>query len=55
MTSHPQRTAFQWSDPLLLEQQLSDDERQVRDAARAYSQQRLGPRVLEPRRSFTAR
>jgi glutaryl-CoA dehydrogenase len=38
---------FQWDDPLLLDQQLSDDERAVRDAARDYCQGRLAPRVLE--------
>jgi glutaryl-CoA dehydrogenase len=38
---------FVWDDPLLLEQQLSSDERAVRDAARDYSQGRLAPRVLE--------
>ncbi len=42
--SHPH---FHWPDPLLLEQQLTADERMVRDAAAAYSQQRLQPRVLE--------
>ena len=31
------RASFHWDDPLLLEQQLSDEERQVRDAAHAYS------------------
>ena len=36
---------FTWDDPLLLDQQLSDDERAVRDAAYAYCQQRLLPRV----------
>ncbi len=41
------KAAFQWDDPLLLEQQLSDDERMVRDAARAYAQDKLAPRVLE--------
>jgi glutaryl-CoA dehydrogenase len=41
------KTAFHWDDPLLLEQQLSADERAVRDAARAYCQERLAPRVLE--------
>ena len=39
--------SFHWDDPLLLDQQLSDDERAVRDAARAYCQERLAPRVLE--------
>src|SRR5207245_8882677 len=38
---------FRWNDPMLLYGQLTDDERQVADAARAYSQDRLAPRVLE--------
>src|SRR4051812_41032814 len=38
---------FSWSDPFLLDGQLSDDERQVRDAASAYCQERLLPRVQE--------
>jgi len=37
---------FEWSDPLLLEDQLTQDERMVRDAARAYCQQKLLPRVI---------
>ncbi|UDF34663.1 UNVERIFIED_ORG: acyl-CoA dehydrogenase [Shinella sp. XGS7] len=41
------KAQFQWDDPLLLDQQLSEDERAVRDAARAYCQDRLAPRVLE--------
>ncbi|MBA4263395.1 MAG: acyl-CoA dehydrogenase, partial [Comamonadaceae bacterium] len=41
------KASFHWDDPLLLDQQLSDDERAVRDAARAYCQDRLAPRVLE--------
>jgi glutaryl-CoA dehydrogenase len=41
------RTAFHWNDPLLLDQQLSADERAVRDATHAYCQERLLPRVLE--------
>ncbi len=36
---------FAWQDPFALDQQLSDDERQVRDAAHAYCQQRLLPRA----------
>ncbi|PPE68647.1 acyl-CoA dehydrogenase [Caldimonas thermodepolymerans] len=39
--------AFHWDDPLLLEQQLTEDERMVRDAARAYCQDKLMPRVQE--------
>jgi len=39
--------AFNWQDPFLLEQQLSDDERMVKDAAAAYCQDKLAPRVLQ--------
>ena len=38
---------FQWEDPFLLDQQLSDDERMVRDATAAYCQDRLMPRVRD--------
>lgn len=39
--------SFHWDDPLLLESQLTDEERMVADAARAYCQEKLAPRVLE--------
>jgi glutaryl-CoA dehydrogenase len=42
-----QHAQFHWEDPLLLGQQLTEDERMVRDAAAAYSQDKLAPRVLE--------
>jgi len=42
-----QQAQFVWDDPLLLDQQLSEDERMVRDAARDYCQGKLAPRVLE--------
>ena len=38
---------FHWEDPLLLDQQLTEDEHMVRDAAAAYAQDKLQPRVLE--------
>ena len=41
---------FDWADPLLLEHELSEDERMVRDSARAYCQEKLFPRVLEANR-----
>src|SRR5580700_6890338 len=45
-TDQPRAKAvFDWQDPLLLEEELSEDERMVRDAARAYAQGRLMPRV----------
>ena len=40
------KVAFQWDDPLLLEDQLQADERMVRDTARQYAQDKLMPRVL---------
>jgi glutaryl-CoA dehydrogenase len=41
------KAQFAWDDPLLLEQQLTPDERMVREAASAYCQDKLAPRVLE--------
>ena len=43
----PSKAKFCWQDPLLLEAQLSEDERLLRDAARDYCQGKLLPRVLE--------
>jgi glutaryl-CoA dehydrogenase len=37
--------SFDWRDPFLLEDQLADEERMARDAARAFAQERLLPRV----------
>ena len=42
--------AFQWDDPLALEDQLSEEERLVRDTARDYCQDKLMPRILEANR-----
>jgi len=39
--------SFNWADPLLLDDQLTTDERQVRDAAQAYAQGKLLPRVQQ--------
>src|SRR5947199_7757386 len=47
MTSSHKKASFNWADPLLLDTQLTGDERAVREAAQAYSQERLAPRVLE--------
>ncbi|HEY7839990.1 MAG TPA: acyl-CoA dehydrogenase family protein, partial [Gammaproteobacteria bacterium] len=41
---------FHWEEPLLLTQQLSEDERLVMQAARDYCQDRLMPRVIEANR-----
>ena len=42
---------FDWSDPLLLEQQLTHEEQMVRDTARSYAQDKLMPRVLDAYRN----
>jgi len=44
---------FQWDDPLLLEQQLSDEERMVRDTAREYAREKLAPRIRNWNRDET--
>jgi len=40
-------SAFQWDDPLLLDQQLGEEEIMIRDTARAYAQDKLAPRIRE--------
>jgi len=47
------KTAFHWDDPLLFDQQLTDEERMVRDAAASYCQDKLQPRILEAFRHET--
>jgi glutaryl-CoA dehydrogenase len=42
----PDLGRFDWQDPFRLEGQLTEDERMLRDAARAYAQERLQPRVI---------
>ena len=44
------KPTFKWDDALLLEDQLSEDERMVRDSAHAYCQDKLMPRVLKANR-----
>jgi glutaryl-CoA dehydrogenase len=44
------RPAFRWDDPLLLDDQLTEEERLIRDTARQYCQEKLMPRVLEANR-----
>ena len=45
--SRPDLSTFIWEDPFRLEDQLSEDERMIRDAARAYASDRLMPRVTD--------
>lgn len=45
------KQTFKWDDPFLLNDQLTDEERMVRDTARRYCQDKLMPRVLEANRN----
>src|SRR5213075_282822 len=47
------KAQFAWDDPLLLDQQLTQEERMVREAAHDYAQGKLAPRVLEAFRNET--
>ncbi|MEM9288074.1 MAG: acyl-CoA dehydrogenase [Pseudomonadota bacterium] len=46
----PKWASFNWEDPLLLDEELTEEERLVRDTARDYCQDKLMPRVLEANR-----
>jgi glutaryl-CoA dehydrogenase len=50
MKPNDMKAAFRWDDPFLLEDQLTEEERMVRDSARAYCQEKLMPRILEAHR-----
>ena len=43
----PELGQFDWEDPFRLNDQLTEEERAIRDAARAYAQDKLQPRVIE--------
>jgi glutaryl-CoA dehydrogenase len=47
---HARPAAFDWADPLLFEDELTEEERLIRDSARAYCQEKLLPRVLTANR-----
>ena len=47
MSSTSRHQGFRWDDPLALDAQLTGDERAIREAAHAYCQERLLPRVQE--------
>ena len=45
--AHQDLAKLEWQDPLLIEDLLTDDERMIRDTARAYAQEKLQPRIIE--------
>ena len=47
LAHEPKLKPFDWSDPFGLDEQLTEDERLVRDTAEGYAQERLQPRVTE--------
>lgn len=44
-TGHTSKFGFQWDDPFLLEDQLTEEERMIKDTAHEYCQEKLLPRV----------
>lgn len=46
-STHDKPAAFKWDDPFLFDEQLTEDERLIRDTARDYAQEKLLPRVAE--------
>ncbi len=43
----PELSRFSWEDPFLMERQLTEEERMLRDAAHAYAQEKLQPRAID--------
>ena len=43
--------SFNWEDPFLLEDQLTEEERMIRDTAKAYCREKLMPRIIEANRN----
>ncbi len=52
-TARAKPARLNWEDPFLIEQQLGEEERMIRDSAHTYCQERLLPRVLEANRHET--
>jgi glutaryl-CoA dehydrogenase len=48
-----QKAEFQWMDPLLIQDLLTDDEQMIQDTVARYCQDRLQPRILEANRQET--
>ena len=51
MSVRADEVPFYWKDPFLLEEQLTEEERMVRDTAKQYAQNELLPRVREAYRN----
>ena len=51
MTAPIPRNAFQWQDPFIFEEQLTEEERLIRDSTREFCQEKLGSRILEANRN----
>ncbi|MFK7863438.1 MAG: acyl-CoA dehydrogenase [Pseudohongiellaceae bacterium] len=54
MSVRSDNIAFNWQDPFSLDEQLSEEERLVRDTAKQYAQEKLAPRVLDAYRNETS-
>jgi glutaryl-CoA dehydrogenase len=47
------KVVFEWADPFQIDDQLSEDERAIRDTAHGFAQERLAPRVIAAYREET--
>ena len=43
----PDLSSFNWSDPFLLEKQLTEEERMLQQAVRTYAAEKLQPRIID--------
>ena len=50
MNAHLEKVFFNWQDPLLIDEQLDEDEKLIRDSAKEYAQTKLLPGVIEANR-----
>ena len=50
MTAPIPRNAFHWEDPFIFEEQLTEEERLIRDSTREFCQDKLASRILEANR-----
>ena len=50
LTKNINQNQFNWEDPLILEDLLTEEEKIVRDSAKSYCQEKLMPRILEANR-----
>ena len=51
LSARSKPASFNWEDPFLLEDQLTEEERMIRDTTKAYCNDKLIPRIIEANRN----